>query len=86
MLKIKRVREGKFSVLAISGRIEDENLNQLEALCEAEPKNVIFDLEEVSLVGRGAINFLARCEAGGATLRNCPAYVREWIANQRAGQ
>jgi hypothetical protein len=30
-----------------------------------------------------AIAFLDRCEANGITLKNCPAYIREWIKGQR---
>jgi hypothetical protein len=37
----------------------------------------------VRLVNRDAIKFLADCEAGGTKLRNCPAYVREWIAKEK---
>jgi hypothetical protein len=37
------------------------------------------DLEEVKLVDREAVRFLAACEARGIQLRNCPSYIREWI-------
>ena len=33
--------------------------------------------------GHDAISFLDRCEAAGVTLKNCPAYVREWVTRQR---
>ena len=41
------------------------------------------DLKDLTLVDRDAVRFLKSCEAGGITLKNCPAYIREWIA--RAG-
>lgn len=27
--------------------------------------------------------FLAECEAEGIELKNCPAYIREWITRER---
>src|SRR5467141_749573 len=33
--------------------------------------------------GREAVEFFARCEDAGIKVRNCPAYVREWIASNR---
>lgn len=86
MLRIGKCREGKKTVLAVSGHIEDENLDQLEALCGIEPQKLVFDLRELSLAGRGAVSFLARWEARGVTLRDCPAYIREWIDQERRGE
>ena len=40
-------------------------------------------MKEVRLVDQDAIAFLSYCEAGGAELRNCPAYIREWIERDR---
>jgi hypothetical protein len=37
------------------------------------------DLADVTLVNREAIGFLSGVEAAGATLVNCPEYVRRWI-------
>jgi hypothetical protein len=38
------------------------------------------DLKDVVLVDRDAIRFLRACDSDGVTLRNCPPYIREWIA------
>jgi hypothetical protein len=38
------------------------------------------DLREITLVDREAVSYLALCEFRGIRLRNCPPYVREWIA------
>jgi hypothetical protein len=35
--------------------------------------------EQVTLVGREAVEFLARLEAEGVRIVNCPDYVRTWI-------
>jgi hypothetical protein len=39
----------------------------------------------VKLVDRDAVRFLGEIEAQGARLRNCSAYVREWISRERSG-
>ena len=36
----------------------------------------------MKLVDREAVSFIARCEASGIRLENCPAYVREWIRHE----
>lgn len=68
---------------AVSGRIGEERIPELENLLEAEtgaePVVIVFDLADVRLVSREAVRFLAACEVGGIELRNCPSYVREWI-------
>jgi len=34
-------------------------------------------------VDREAVKFLARYESNAVELRNCPAYIREWIKRER---
>jgi len=86
MLRIQRSEHGEGVRFMLSGRIEVEHLAELRRLIEGEDgrRPVTFDLKEIKLVDREAVNFLADCEAAGATLENCPAYVREWIARERA--
>jgi hypothetical protein len=69
-----------------SGRIEAEHLPELRRLIEGEDgqRLLTLDLRELKLVDRDAVTFLAQCEAAGATLENCSAYIREWIARERA--
>ena len=83
MLKIQRSVDRDLIILALSGRIDDEGLSQLETLIQAEQGRITLDLKEITLVGREAVRFLAQCEEAGATIQNCPAYVREWISRQR---
>jgi len=40
---------------------------------------LVLDLNEVTLAGRETVRFLARREAGGVKLENCPPYIRDWI-------
>jgi anti-anti-sigma regulatory factor len=80
MLKIQRsLDEGV--VLSLSGRIEAEDVAELQRLLrlEAAGQEIAFDLRDVILVDRDAVTFLARCEAEQVKLENCPAYIREWI-------
>src|SRR5439155_18500147 len=44
---------------------------------------MVLDLKDVSVVDRAGVLVLARSEARGATLLNCPSYVREWIHSER---
>ena len=70
--------------LALSGRIEGQHLAELQRLIEEDISVhvVTLDLEEVRLVDCEVVGFLVRCEAAGIRLRNCPAYIREWIARE----
>ena len=74
-------------VFTLSGRIDKENLAELEALIAAEGKDrgIILDLKDMTLTGQDGITFLAQCEAAGIALVNCDPYVREWISGQNDG-
>jgi hypothetical protein len=87
MMRIQRWAEGEFVVFAVSGRIGVEELAELQRSVQSERKdhNLVLDLKDVRLVDRDAVAFLARCDASGTRLRNCPAYIREWIARGRGG-
>jgi anti-anti-sigma regulatory factor len=86
MLKLQRSSNGKV-ILALSGQIDDQDITELETQIRSEEKgrSIVLDLKDMTLVSRDAIGFLERCEADGVTLRNCAAYVREWITRQRGG-
>jgi hypothetical protein len=86
MFQIRRSVDSGRVVIAISGRIEEEQLSQLETLLKGESESVVLDLADVRLVHREAVRFLLKCEDGGIELRNCPSYVREWIEKGRGLQ
>ena len=69
-LKIERLAADESVSITPSGRIQVERLSELEKLLalEASDRSVVLDLEEVRLVDREVVMFLARCEADGATL------------------
>ena len=72
------------AVLRLSGRITDEDVDVLRAALEQEAGAVDIDLRDVSLIDREAVKVLAFSESNGIGLRNCPAYIREWIDRERA--
>ena len=84
MLKI--LKSGNDStVLAVSGRIDESDLPDLQEALNTEVRthDLTLDLAEVRLVHRTALRFLADCEENGIKLKNCPAYIREWLAADR---
>jgi hypothetical protein len=84
MLRIHKGPEGPAHItFSLSGRIQSEHVAELEALLESERRKVVLDLREVTLVSSDVVRFLGACESRGTELRNCPAYVRRWIARER---
>ena len=71
-------------VLRISGRITRDDIPVLRAAIEQERGALVIDLAEVGLVDRDTVNLLAFSEGRGIELRNCPAYIREWVDRERA--
>ncbi len=84
MLKITRAANGEV-VFTVSGRMDAENLRELKTLLSSEPKGrrITLDLKELTLVDQDAVRFLERCEIDNMQLKNCPAYIREWITTER---
>ena len=83
MLRIQRSANGKV-IFTLSGRIEAEHLEELQRVCSLETVDrlLVLDLKDVTLVNRDAVKYLARCEANGVQLENCPPYIREWIERE----
>jgi hypothetical protein len=81
--RIERVVIGEV-ILRISGQVTRQEVDLLQALLERETKAPILDLKDVLLVDREAIKLLAARELNGVELRNCSAYIREWITKERS--
>ena len=81
MLKIRRFDDNGSRVLALSGQIEESDLPELQAILDTEPgiADLTLDLQEVRLVYREGVRFLATCKAKGIKLKNCSAYIRELL-------
>jgi len=84
MLRIQRSANEEV-VFTLSGQMDDESITELETLINSEVngRRIVLDLKDLTLVNENAITFLERCEANSITLKNCPAYIREWITRQR---
>ena len=83
MLRIERTLRKTSTVLRLSGRIQEENLSQLQTeidQCTDTPK---LDLKDVNLLDRPSVRFLMRCESQGIQLVDCPLYIQEWISRER---
>jgi hypothetical protein len=80
--RIDRLSIEQDVVLRISGRIAGNDLEVLRTALE-ESRVVAIELADVELVDRDAVEFLALNEANGIALRNCPAYIREWITKEQ---
>jgi hypothetical protein len=83
--RIETAARGTWTVFTLSGRIETPAIAELKRLFELQTSycDIVVDLKDVSLVGRDAMGFLARCEADGIKLENCAPYIREWMEREK---
>jgi hypothetical protein len=81
--RIDRVVGDGEVILDISGRIRKRDLDTLRAALEAEAGAVAISLENVELVDREVVSYLARKEINGTVLRDCSPYIREWVTRDR---
>lgn len=71
-------------MLSLSGDIAGDQATELQLFLDAEAgRQIVIDLREVAVVDRAGVLLLARSAIQGATLTNCPGYVREWIDRER---
>jgi hypothetical protein len=86
MWRMNRAESGEGDVVfTLSGRVDAENVAELNTLVSAEGKFLrkVLDLKDLTLVDQAAISFLEGCEDGGLEFENCPAFIREWIETER---
>jgi len=87
-LRIQRSAEGDLVIFKLTGRIQAADVPELLTLFLKSDSSwggsgIVLDLEQVKLVDRDAVLFLALSEMTGAKLRNCSAYIREWITQEK---
>ena len=76
----RATRQGAI-VFVLSGVLDTEHAARLQELLATEAsERVVLDLKDVTRVDRATVRYLARVEAAGAEIINCPEYVRSWIA------
>jgi hypothetical protein len=51
---------------------------------EGMAQRLVLNLDQVKLVDREAVCFLAACETSGVQLNQCAPYIREWINREKA--
>ena len=86
-LKVRRAANGEV-VFTVSGCMDAENIGEMKSLVQSEGKGrrLVLDLRDLTLVDQAAVSFLERSEADSIQLKNCPAYIREWITRERRGR
>ncbi len=85
MWKVQKMTDGEFVLFNLGGRLEGRELTELQSVIASESpgRKIALDLRELKLVDQETVTFLARYETGGNQIRNCPAYIREWINRER---
>jgi anti-anti-sigma regulatory factor len=83
MLRIQRTENGDV-VFTVSGRLEAQNVSELSALLAAEEdgRPRVLDLKDLVLVDGDVVRFLCACAKDRIVLRNCPPYIRAWMARE----
>jgi ABC-type transporter Mla MlaB component len=84
MIRIETSERRDLVTLALSGRIQAEDLPELKRVMQSYSKPLVLDLTGVKLIDRDAVRFLAKLETDNATITNCSRYIREWILRERA--
>jgi len=81
---IRRAGNGEV-VFTVSGQMDRGNVAELQSLIssEATGRRIVLDLKDLILADQDVVSFLVRCEADGIQLKNCPAYIREWVLRER---
>ncbi len=81
-LRIDITIDGHVVTLRLSGRIGSDDLDDVREEIAGRGGVNVLDLDEVMLVDVEAVRFLKAAERDGVVLRNCPAFVREWLSRE----
>lgn len=78
-LKIETHLDGNKLTIRLTGRMQEECLEDLKELLDNANPGALLNLGDVSLVGAEVVRFLANCEKAGIELVDCSPYIRDWI-------
>jgi hypothetical protein len=78
-LRIERVQGG----IRLSGELRVEQLDTVKTEIERSESPIALDLEELDLIDLEGVRFLNGCESAGVSILHCPAYIREWMLQER---
>ena len=85
--RIHRTTRPGSTVFVLSGVLDADHAARLRELLATEPDvRIVIDLRGVTIVDRSGVCFLARIQAAGAEIVNCPEYVRSWMAAKENSQ
>jgi ABC-type transporter Mla MlaB component len=82
MIRIEPSEDLDVVTLALSGRIQAEDLPELKRVMESYSQPLVLNLTGVRLVDRTTVGFLAEFEANNGRITGCPSYIREWIRRE----
>jgi|ERR1041384_1133262 anti-anti-sigma regulatory factor len=83
-IRIQQTTEDHCTILRLSGELVSSQREALLEEIEGNNNTIALCLEEVTLVDLDIVQLLARCEAKGVELLNCPPYIREWISRENS--
>ncbi len=81
--KIETIRSPNRTILRISGRLQRENLAELNKQMGTDPARTVLDVSEVTLVDLEVVRFLNACQDQGVECANPSPYIREWMNRER---
>ena len=81
--KIETIRSRNRTILKISGRLQRENLAELNKQMGTDPARTVLDVSEVTLVDLEVVRFLNACLDQGVECANPSPYIREWMNRER---
>jgi hypothetical protein len=84
MVRIDDDSAGQVTRIRLSGRIQSGDLASIRSTMSDARARKILDLTDVGLVDIAVVQFLICCEDEAVELIQCPLYVREWMARERA--
>jgi len=71
-------------VIRLIGFVQAEHLAEIADQLQLGGPGTSIDLDGVTICGIEVVRFLLAQERQGRPLRNCPAYIRDWIDRERA--
>jgi hypothetical protein len=81
-LRIERDSDLGGITLRMIGRLRAERIGELKKEIESSRAKRVC-LKEVTLVDVEVVRFLVASEAGGISIVNCSAYIREWMNREQ---
>jgi anti-anti-sigma regulatory factor len=77
--KIETIRGADGTTIRLIGQLGAEHLQDLKNQIAGDSRGIVLDMSEVTLVNVDVVQFLIECQARNIQLRDCPAYILEWI-------